>query len=71
VPRGVTREDYWNGVAVSLANNKLCAMRSNMKQTMFNQFKGRFSVAHSRSDSIAIALNDQYVSCCHWFSGQE
>ena len=40
VPRGMTNEDYWNSVAVSLANNKLCAMRSNMKQMMFNQFKG-------------------------------
>ena len=42
-------------MAVLLANNKLCAMRSNMKQTMFNQFKGRFSIAHTGSD-IAIAL---------------
>jgi hypothetical protein len=40
VPRGVTKEDYWVGMAVSMANNKLCAMRSNMKQAMFNQFQG-------------------------------
>ena len=35
-----TKEDYWMGVVRSLANDKLCAMRSNMKQGLFNQFKG-------------------------------
>ena len=40
VPSGFTKEDYWMGVVRSLANDKLCAMRSNMKQGLFNQFKG-------------------------------
>jgi hypothetical protein len=40
VPRGFTREDYWTGVALSIANEKLCALRSNTKQAMFSQFKG-------------------------------
>ena len=41
LPSGFTQEDYWMGVAQSLANEKLCAMRANMKQGLFNQFKGK------------------------------
>ena len=41
VPNGFTSEEYWTGVARSLANDKLCALRSNIKQSMFNQFKGK------------------------------
>ncbi len=41
VPRGFMREDYWTGVALSIANEKLCALgSSNTKQAMFSQFKG-------------------------------
>jgi hypothetical protein len=40
VPSRFTKEDYWMGVVRSLANDELCAMRSNMKQGLFNQFKG-------------------------------
>jgi len=41
VPRGVTDEEYWSGMAVSMANDKLCAMRSNMKQALFERFVGK------------------------------
>ena len=41
VPRGVTDEDYWSSVAVLMANDKLCAMRSNMKQALFDRFVGK------------------------------
>lgn len=41
VPRGVTDENYWSSVAVSIANDKLCAMRSNMKQALFDRFVGK------------------------------
>jgi hypothetical protein len=40
VPRQVTKEEYWLGVGATMANDKLCAMRSNVKQTMYKQFKG-------------------------------
>ena len=40
VPRQVTKEEYWLGVGAKMANDKLCAMRSNVKQTMYKQFKG-------------------------------
>jgi hypothetical protein len=40
VPRGFTKEEYWTRVALSIANEKLCALRSNTKQAMFSQFKG-------------------------------
>ena len=41
VPRQVTKEEYWLGVlGARMANDKLCAMRSNVKQTMYKQFKG-------------------------------
>ena len=41
VPLGVTEETYWSGVAVSMANDRLCSMRSNMKQAMFDRFLGK------------------------------
>jgi hypothetical protein len=40
VPNGFTHEEYWSSIALSIANEKLCAMRSNTKQAMFSQFKG-------------------------------
>lgn len=40
VPRNVTKEEYWLGVGATMANDKLCALRLNVKQTMFKQFKG-------------------------------
>lgn len=42
VPTGCSNEDYWLGVARSIANEKLCALRSNTKQAMFGQFKGKY-----------------------------
>ncbi len=42
LPSGFTQEDYWMGVARSLVNEKLCAMRSNIKQSIFHQFKGMY-----------------------------
>jgi hypothetical protein len=42
VLKGFTKEEYWLGVARTMTNDKLCAMRSNMKQAMFEQFKGMF-----------------------------
>ena len=41
VPRQVTKEEYWLGVGATMANDKLCAIRSNLKQAMFKQFKGK------------------------------
>jgi len=40
VPTGFSNEEYWLGVARCIANEKLCALRSNTKQAMFGQFKG-------------------------------
>jgi len=40
VPNGFTHEEYWCSIALSIANEKLCALRSNTKQAMFVQFKG-------------------------------
>ena len=42
LPSGFTPKDYWMGVARSLANKKLCAMSSNIKQSLFHWFKGMF-----------------------------
>ena len=43
LPSGFIPKNYWMGVARSIANNKLCAMRSNIKQGLFYQFKGMCS----------------------------
>ncbi len=51
VPRGVTEENYWSSMAVSMANDKLCAMRANMKQALFDRFKGeRISTTRNEYD---------------------
>ena len=66
VPRGVTKEDYWVSMAVSMANNKLCAMRSNMKQAMFNQFQGKvYCKLNIVIYMMAIVLTNDYVICCN------
>ena len=52
VPRGVTDENYWSSVAVSIANDKLCAMRSNMKQALFDRFVGKRMSASSNECDI-------------------
>lgn len=44
MPKGFTKEEYWLSVALSAANEKLCTMRSNLKQTMARQFKGEISL---------------------------
>ncbi len=41
VPRQVTKKEYWLGVGATMTNVKLCAIRLNVKQTMFKQFKGK------------------------------
>ena len=56
VPRGVTDEDYWSGVAVSMANDKLCAMRSNMKQAMFDRFVGKRMKASNKNSITTLIL---------------
>jgi len=54
VPTGFTQEDYWMGVARSIANEKLCALRSNTKQAMFVQFKGNIALY-----AFLIIVNDE------------
>ena len=41
-PSSFTSKDYWMGVTQSIANKKLYAMRSNIKQGLFHQFKGMY-----------------------------
>jgi hypothetical protein len=41
VPRQVTKEEYWLCVGTTMANDKLCAIQSNVKQTMHKQFMGK------------------------------
>ena len=55
VPRGVKDETYWSSMAVSMANDKLCAMRANMKQALFDRFKGK-SMSTSRKECDITSL---------------
>ena len=43
LPSGFIPKDYWMKVTLSLSSDKLCAMRSNIKQGLFYQFKGMCS----------------------------
>ena len=55
VPRGVTEEDYWTSLAVTMTNDKLCAMRANMKQALFDRFKGeRISTTRNEYDISSV-----------------
>ena len=54
VPRGVKDETYWSSMAVSMANDKLCAMRANMKQALFDRFKGNRMSASKNECHITI-----------------
>jgi hypothetical protein len=42
LPSGFTNKHYWMGFARSLVNEKLCAMRSNIKQSIFHKLKGMY-----------------------------
>ena len=61
VPRGVTDEDYWSSVAVSMANDKLCAMRSNMKQALlFDRFVGKRMKSSNGCTSTSLSILVHY-----------
>ena len=55
VPSGFTDEGYWTQIALIIANDKLCALRSNTKQAMYSQFKGMLPSLHY--DLITISAN--------------
>jgi hypothetical protein len=40
-PRGVDRKTYWEGMLLGITNDKFCSLRSNFKQDLFEQFKGK------------------------------
>jgi hypothetical protein len=57
VPRGVTDENYLSSMAGSMANDKLCALRANMKQAMFDRFEGKkMSVARNECDIMSLTI---------------
>jgi hypothetical protein len=40
IPQGVSPQEYWERMLVGMANKKFCALRSNIKQTLFLQYEG-------------------------------
>ncbi len=41
VPVGVDPKSYWEAMLLGITNDKYCSLRSNFKQEMFEQFKGK------------------------------
>jgi hypothetical protein len=42
LPLGVDGKSYWEAMIGGITNNKLCLLRANVKQELFEQFKGKF-----------------------------
>jgi hypothetical protein len=40
IPQGISPQEYWERMLVGMANKKFCALRSNIKQTLFLQYEG-------------------------------
>ena len=40
IPQGLSPQQYWESMLVGMANEKFCALRSNIKQTLFLQYEG-------------------------------
>ena len=40
IPQGILPQEYWERMLVGMANEKFCALRSNIKQTLFLQYEG-------------------------------
>jgi hypothetical protein len=62
LPSGFIPKDYWMGVARSLANKKMCAMRSNIKKSLFHQFKGMYMNTTSVYNICLLTLFLSYIS---------
>ena len=65
VPHGVTDENYWSSVAVSMANDKLCSMWSNMKQALFDRFVGKHMKSSTSHTSIANLKLLSIIAVCN------
>jgi hypothetical protein len=42
LPLGVVGKSYWEAMILGITNNKVCSLRANFKQEMFEQFQGKF-----------------------------
>ena len=40
IRQGISPQEYWERMLVGMANEKFCALRSNIKQTLFLQYEG-------------------------------
>jgi hypothetical protein len=42
LPVSVDEKSYWEAMILGITNNKLCSLRANFKQKLFEQFQGKF-----------------------------
>jgi hypothetical protein len=42
LPLAVDGKSYWEAMILEIRNNKLCSLRANFKQEMFEQLQGKF-----------------------------
>jgi hypothetical protein len=42
LPVGVDGKPYWEAMILGITNDKLCSLRANFKQELFDQFQGKF-----------------------------
>ncbi len=43
LPLGVDGKSYWEAMTLGITNNKICSLRANFKQELFEQFQGKFN----------------------------
>ncbi len=42
LPLGVDGKSYWEAMILGVTNNKICSVRANFKQELYEQFQGKF-----------------------------
>ncbi len=42
LPLAVEGKSYWEAMILEITNSKLCSLRANIKQELFEQFQGKF-----------------------------
>jgi hypothetical protein len=64
IPVGVDGKSYWESMVLGFTNKKICALRANFKQELFEQFQGKFS----RINICIVAYsNNQYLFALYFY----
>jgi hypothetical protein len=63
LPLTVDGKSYWEAMILAIANNKICSLRANFMQELFEQFQSKFySISVHLNDLKAVGVVDVVIS---------